>query len=215
MSFNLFTAPTGQDLFGVDLYINSITGQVTNTRQNAIVRHNETNRFFVIPHSEAAKPAGFGTAVNFLRGAYYTYTSYLIVRAELAARPTANSGDLAFSVSTTVTQDVTANALFDIGENTISRFSNNDNFSSTATFNTNTVCFVVTQMSQSVLELSRSSLAAGGDGSVPLTAQISYTVTALFNTMNYVPRYQDTVVTIHTLPFSLTYQAPLSRDLTF
>ena len=214
MSFNLFSTPTGQDLFGVDLYINSITGQVTNTRQNAIVRHNETNRFFVIPYSEPAKPSSFSYSVNFLRGTN-NYTPYLLLRAELAARPTANSGDLAFSVATTVTQDASAEALFNFVENTISRFEYSGNFSTVATFNTNTVCLVVTQMSQSVLELSRSGLAAGGDGSVPLTAQISYTVTASFNNMNIFPRYLDTVVTIHTLPFSLTYQAPLSRDLTF
>jgi hypothetical protein len=214
MSFNLFTTPTGQDLFGIDLYINSITGQVTNTRQNAIVRHNETNRFFVIPHSEPSK-FGLSYPVNFLRGTT-NYTSHLLLRAELAARPTANSGDLAFSVATTVTQDPPAGEPFNIVENTISRFEfSSTNFASTATFNTNTVCFVVTQMSQSVLELSRSSLAAGGDGSVPLTAQISYTVTASFASMTYAPRYLDTVVTIHTLPFPLTYQAPLSRDLTF
>ena len=213
MSFNLFSTPTGQDLFGIDLYVNSITGQVTNTRGNATVRHNETNRFFVIPHSEVSKPSDFSVPVNFLRG-YDSYTSNLLVRAELAARPTANSGDLAFSVATTVTQNVNA-ALFNVAENTISRFSYNNNFATSATFHTNTVCFVVTQMSQSVLELSRSSLAAGGDGSVPLTAQISYTVTASFLNMSLLPRYGDTVVTIHTLPFSLTYQAPLSRDLTF
>ena len=213
MSFNLFSTPTGQDLFGIDLYVNSITGQVTNTRGNATVRHNETNRFFVIPHSEVSKPSDFSYPVNFLRG-YDSYTSNLLVRAELAARPTANSGDLAFSVATTVTQNVNA-ALFNVAENTISRFSYNNNFATSATFSTHTVCLVVTQMSQSVLELSRSSLAAGGDGSVPLTAQISYTVTASFLNMSIFPRYGDTVVTIHTLPFSLTYQAPLSRDLTF
>jgi hypothetical protein len=214
MSFNLFTTPTGQDLFGIDLYVNSITGQVTNTRQNAIVRHNETNRFFVIPHSEPVKPADFSYAVNFLRGTN-NYTSHLLLRAELAARPTANSGDLAFSVATTVTQDGNSGQTFNIIENKITRFEFSTVFASTATFITSTACFVVTQMSQSVLELSRSSLAAGGDGSVPLTAQISYTVTASFITMTYKPRYLDTVVTIHTLPFSLTYQAPLSRDLTF
>ena len=214
MSFNLFSTPTGQDLFGIDLYVNSITGQVTNTRGNATVRHNETNRFFVIPHSEAAKPSDFSYPVNFLRG-YDSYTSNLLVRAELAARPTANSEDLAFSVATTVTQNSNANQPFNIAENTISRFSYTINFATSATFSTQTVCFVVTKMSQSVLELSRSSLAAGGDGSVPLTAQISYTVTASFINMNLFPRYLDTVVTIHTLPFSLTYQAPLSRDLTF
>jgi len=214
MSFNLFTAPTGQDLFGIDLYINSITGQVTNTRQNAIVRHNETNRFFVIPHSEALKPLGFGYGVNFLRGATI-YTSHFLVRAELAARPTANSGDLAFSVATTVTQNANSGEPFNTVENTISRFEFSTNFATAATFSTSTVCFVVTQMSQSVLELSRSSLAAGGDGSVPLTAQISYTVTASFNNMSLFPRYMDSVVTIHTLPFALTYEAPLSRDLTF
>jgi hypothetical protein len=213
MSFNLFTTPTGQDLFGIDLYINSITGQVTNTRQNAIVRHNETNRFFVIPYSEPSK-FGLSYPVNFLRGAT-NYTSHFLVRAELAARPTANSGDLAFSVATTVTQDSGSNEPFNIAQNTISRFEFNTAFASVATFNTNTVCFVVTQMSQSVLELSRSSLAAGGDGSVPLTAQMSYTVTASFKNMYSYPRYLDSVVTIHTLPFSLTYQAPLSRDLTF
>lgn len=212
MSFNLFTTPTGQDLFGIDLYVNSITGQVTNTRQNAIVRHNETNRFFVIPHSEPSI-IGLTYPPNFLRGVN-NYTSYLLLRAELAARPTANSGDLAFSVATTVTQTAYTSS-FNIVENTISLFDYTTNFSSTATLNTNTVCFVVTQMSQSVLELSRSSLAAGGDGSVPLTAQISYTVTASFLSMVLKPRYLDTVVTIHTLPFSLTYQAPLSRDLTF
>jgi len=213
MSFNLFTAPTGQDLFGIDLYVNSITGQVTNTRQNAIVRHNETNRFFVIPHSEALKPLGFSYGVNFLRGATI-YTPHFLVRAELAARPTANSGDLAFSVATTVTQPANPSG-FNIVENTISRFEYSSVFATTATFNTNTVCFVVTQMSQSVLELSRSRLAAGGDGSVPLAAQISYTVTASFNNMSLFPRYMDSVVTIHTLPFALTYEAPLSRDLTF
>lgn len=212
MSFNLFTTPTGQDLFGIDLYINSITGQVTNTRQNAAVRHNETNRFFVIPHSEPAKPNDFPYSVNFLRGNNSSGSSaHLLFRAELAARPTANSGDLAFSVATTVTQ---ASGSF-IGENIISFFDHYNNFNAVATFNTNTVCFVVTQMNQSVLELSRSSLATGGDGSVPLTAQISYTVTASFLNMSLFPRYRDTVVTIHTLPFSLTYQAPLSRDLTF
>ena len=211
MSFNLFTTPTGQDLFGIDLYINSITGQVTNTRQNAAVRHNETNRFFVIPHSEPLKPDGFPYSVNFLRGINgFGYSAHLLLRAELAARPTANSGDLAFSVATTATQ---ASGSF-IGENIISFFQYYSNFATSATFNTNTVCFVVTQMSQSVLDLSRVSLAAGGDGSVPLTAQISYTVTAFFDSMGVLPRL-DTVVTIHTLPFSLTYQAPLSRDLTF
>lgn len=213
MSFNLFTTPTGQDLFCIDLYVNSITGQVTNTRGNAAVRHDETNRFFVIPHSEAARPSDFSHSVNFLRG-QNSYNSNFLVRAELAARPTKNSGDLAFSVATTVTQNINTGQP-NIVENTISRFAFTNNFATGATFNTNTVCFVVTKMSQSVLELSRVSLAAGGDGSVPLTAQISYTVTASFTNMGIFPRYLDTVVTIHTLPFSLTYQAPLSRNLTF
>jgi len=211
MSFNLFTAPTGTDLFGIDLYINSITGAVTNTRQNAVVRHNETNRFFIIPHSVVFNPS---TSVNFLRGDENNQNAYRLVRAELAARPTASAGDLAFSVSTTVTQAGTIIS-FDVTENTISIFNYANNFATSATFNTNTVCFVVTQMSQSVLELSRASLVSGGDGSVPLTAQISYTVSAPFLGQTYKPRYLDTVVTIHTLPFSLTYQSPLSRDLTF
>lgn len=214
MSFNLFTTPTGQDLFCIDLYVNSITGQVTNTRGNATVRHDETNRFFVIPHSEAATPSDFPHSVNFLRGDQQNNDSNLLVRAELAARPTNNSGDLAFSVATTVTQHIGSDQP-NIVENTISRFGFSVNFATAATFNTNTVCFVVTKMSQSVLELSRVSRAAGGDGSVPLTAQISYTVTASFLGMSFFPRYLDTVVTIHTLPFSLTYQAPLSRNLTF
>ena len=212
MSFNLFTAPTGTDLFGIDLYINSVTNVVTNTRQNAVVRHNETNRFFIIPHSVVTRPGS--VTVNFLRGNEVSESAYRIVRAELAARPTANSGDLAFSVATTVTQNGTVTS-FDVTENTISIFYYTDIFATSATFSTNTVCFVVTQMSQSVLELSRVSLAAGGDGSVPLTAQISYTVSAPFLGITDKPRYLDTVVTIHTLPFSLTYQAPLSRDLTF
>ena len=122
MSFNLFTVPTGQDVFGIDLYVNSITGQVTNTRQNAYVRHNETNRFLVIPHSVPLKPADANYPVNFLRGTD-NYTSYRIVQAELAARPNANTADIAFSVATTVTQNISPIDIVMTAENTISYFS--------------------------------------------------------------------------------------------
>ena len=53
MSFTAFTAVTGYPLQAIDLYIQSDTGAVLNTRSNLEVRHNETNRFFAIPFNAA------------------------------------------------------------------------------------------------------------------------------------------------------------------
>lgn len=223
MSFTLFTTPTGLDQLAVDLYMVSDTGQVTNTRQNPVVRHNETNRFWVIPHQSNivayinAAPdwayrfnnfaASAVTAINY-------YRRFFVQRVELCARPLAAPSEQAFVVSTSsVSVGALPTSQIGISSSVINQIQWDNNgdahssyFSSAATFGAQPACLVVTAMSPAVLELSRQSLLAGGDGYVPLTAQLSSTVSASFAEDAYKPRFL-TVTTIFSKPFSLTYQA--------
>ena len=69
MSFTAFTAVTGYPLQGIDLYLQSSTGEVLNTRSNLEVRHNETNRFFAIPYNAALTSSDlyiFNDGCNFM-----------------------------------------------------------------------------------------------------------------------------------------------------
>lgn len=227
MSFTLFTTPTGLDQLAVDLYMVSDTGQVTNTRQNPVVRHNETNRFWIIPHQSnilAYKNGAPSWAYRFnnfaasaVTAAQY-YSRFFVQRVELCARPLAAPSEQAFVVSTssalpTSQIGISSSIINEIQWDNIND-SYNSYFSSSATFGAQPACLVVTAMSPAVLELSRQSLVSGGDGYVPLTAQISYTVSAGFNGDAYKTRFL-TVTTIFSKPFSLTYQAPLHRDASY
>lgn len=220
---NLFTAPTGLDMIAVDLFVETDSGIVTNTRNNAVVRHNETNRFYVIPNQSVVTP-GAAPGVywgNFSQdfGVNRTlYNTYCVPQMRLAARPLEGSGGYAFDV--TITSVTTWSAIGESNpENTIGPQYYSD--SSMGGYSAHVGCFVVTSISQEVLALSRQSLASGGDGSVPLLAQISYVVSPGFGSLytssysSYLPRFYQIVTTILSRPFSLTYQAPLHRDLSY
>jgi hypothetical protein len=223
MSFELFTSVTGYPLQGIDLYLQSDTGAVLNTRSNLEVRHNETNRFFAIPYNAALTfndlfNNAFNTiGSNFMYVAtsssfFSQYGRHFMISATLAARPLQNSGDYAFYVSTT-TKAIDQGTFFSSPENSI----NYPQFvgANVGRFGSNVAQFVVTSMSSQVLDLSRASLAAGGDGSVPLVAQVMYVAGVDFGS-NYVQsRFEGTVSTIFSQPFALTCVAPLHRTLAY
>jgi len=218
MSFTAFTAVTGYPLQAIDLYLQSDTGAVLNTRSNLEVRHNETNRFFAIPYNAALTLSDLylsSNGANFMNdgpndGAFASYGRYYMVGATLAARPLENSGDYAFYVSATTTREGTI-------QTTIQNSINYNNFSNSknvGTFGSNIVEFVVTSMSAQVLDLSRASLAAGGDGSVPLVAQVMYS--AIGGPASFYPtRFAGMVTTAFSQPFALTCVAPLHRTLAY
>jgi len=219
MSFTAFTAATGYPFQGIDLYLLSNTGAVLNTRANLEVRHNETNRFFAIPYNAAIKTTVLFNIAgsNFLNVAtsgdlFSQFGRHYMISATLAARPLQNSGDYAFYVSTT-TRAIDQSGFSSSPENSINypSYSNNN----LGTFGSNVAQFVVTNMSAQVLDLSRASLAAGGDGSVPLVAQVMYVAGVSFGS-EYIPsRFQGTVSTIFSQPFALTCVAPLHRTLAY
>lgn len=218
---NLFTAPTGLDVIAVDLFVETDSGIVTNTRNNAVVRHNETNRFYVIPNQSVVTPGQSGPSQywgNFSQNVSSVFNTYAVPRMRLAARPLQGSGDYAFDVTITSVSNwsaiVESNPENTIGPQSYVSFH-------MGSYSAHVGCFVVTSISQEVLALSRHSLASGGDGSVPLLAQISYVVSPGFGSLytstyaSYLPRFYQTVTTILSRPFSLTYQAPLHRDLSY
>ena len=220
MSFTAFTAVTGYPLQGMDLYLQSDTGAVLNTRSNLEVRHNETNRFFAIPYNAALTLGNlynFGDGSNFMSvatsgGSFSTFGRHYMISATLAARPLQNSGDYAFYVSTT-TRAIDQTSFFNSPENSI----NYPQLSSknVGTFISNVAQFVVTSMSSQVLDLSRASLASGGDGSVPLVAQVMYVAGVDFGSNFVQSRFDGTVSTIFSQPFNMTCVAPLHRTLAY
>jgi len=224
MSFTAFTAVTGYPLQGIDLYLQSDTGAVLNTRSNLEVRHNETNRFFAIPYNAALTfsslfNAGQGNdgSSNFMSIAtnsdtFSAYGRHYMVNAILAARPLQNSGDYAFYVSTT-TKATNQSSFFSSPENSI----NYPTYitANVGSFTSNVAQFVVTSMSTQVLDLSRASLASGGDGSVPLVAQIMYVAGVDFGSSFVQSRFEGTVSTIFSQPFNMTCVAPLHRTLAY
>ena len=220
MSFTAFTAVTGYPLQGIDLYLQSDTGAILNTRSNLEVRHNETNRFFAIPYNAALTLAdlyGINEASNFMSqatsgGNFSPYGRHYMISATLAARPLQNSGDYAFNVSTT-TIAIDQTSFFNSPENSINypQF----NFKNVGTFTSNVAQFVVTSMSPQVLDLSRASLASGGDGSVPLVAQVVYVAGVDFGANFVQSRFDGTVSTIFSQPFNMTCVAPLHRTLAY
>lgn len=220
MSFAAFTTVTGYPLQGIDLYLQSDTGTVLNTRSNLEVRHNETNRFFAIPYNAALTLSelyvGNGGS-NFMSVAtdaflFANYGRHHMISATLAARPLQNSGDYAFNVSTT-TRIIDQTTFFLSPENSI----NYPGYSNInlGTFGSNVAQFVVTSMSPQVLELSRASLVSGGDGSVPLVAQVMYVAAVNFGTSFVQSRFEGTVSTIFSQPFNMTCVAPLHRTLAY
>jgi len=217
MSFDAFTAVTGYPLQAIDLYLQSDTGAVLNTRSNLEVRHNETNRFFAIPYNAALTLSNLylvSNGANFMNdgpndGAFASYGRYYMVGATLAARPLENSGDYAFYVSATTTREGTIQTTI---QNSINY--NGSNNKNVGTFGSNIVEFVVTSMSAQVLDLSRASLAAGGNGSVPLVAQVMYS--AIGGPAAFYPtRFAGMVTTAFSQPFALTCVAPLHRTLAY
>ena len=220
MSFTAFTAVTGYPLQGIDLYLQSDTGAVLNTRSNLEVRHNETNRFFAIPYNAALTLSdifSIGDASNFMGvatsgGSFSPYGRHYMISATLAARPLQNSGDYAFNVSTT-TRSIDQATFFSSPENSINY--TGQSTKNVGTFGSNVAKFVVTSMSPQVLDLSRASLASGGDGSVPLVAQVMYVAGVDFGS-SFVPSIFDgTVSTIFSQPFNMTCVAPLHRTLAY
>ena len=223
MSFAVFTAVTGYPLQGMDLYLQSDTGAVLNTRSNLEVRHNETNRFFAIPYNAALTFNDLFVTVsntigsNFMSAAtssanFSPYGRHYMISATLAARPLQNSGDYAFYVSTT-TRAIDASDFFNSPENSI-----NYPFFNTANvgrFGSNVAQFVVTNISAQVLDLSRASLASGGDGSVPLVAQVMYVAGVDFGSSFAQSRFDGTVSTIFSQPFAINCVAPLHRTLAY
>lgn len=220
MSFTAFTAVTGYPLQGIDLYLQSSTGEVLNTRSNLEVRHNETNRFFAIPYNAALTSSNlyfFNDGSNFMSIAtsnslFSNYGRHYMISATLAARPLQNSGDYAFYVSTT-TRAIDQSTFFSSPENSI-----NYNYYYTrnvGTFGSNVAQFVVTSMSPQVLDLSRVSLESGGDGSVPLVAQVMYVAGVNFGSEWVQSRFEGTVSTIFSQPFNMTCVAPLHRTLAY
>lgn len=220
MSFTAFTAVTGYPLQGIDLYLQSDTGAVLNTRSNLEVRHNETNRFFAIPYNAALTLGNlyvFSDGSNFMStatssGSFSASGRHYMISATLAARPLQNSGDYAFYVSTT-TRAIDQTSFFNSPENSI----NYPQLSSknVGTFISNVAQFVVTSMSSQVLDLSRASLASGGDGSVPLVAQVMYVAGVDFGSNFVQSRFDGTVSTIFSQPFYMTCVAPLHRTLAY
>ncbi len=220
MFFDAFTAVTGYPLQGIDLYLQSDTGEVLNTRSNLEVRHNETNRFFAIPYNAALTTSILfldNVASNFMNvatnGSNFINTGrHFMIEATLAARPLQNSGDYAFNVSTT-TRIINQTSFDNSPENSINypayASKNVGNLSS------NVAQFVVTSMSPQVLDLSRASLASGGDGSVPLVAQVMYVAGVNFGNNFVQSRFEGTVSTIFSKPFSMTCVAPLHRTLAY
>ena len=143
-------------------------------------------------------------------GSFATYGRYYMLGATLAARPLANSGDYAFSVSATTTREGTIQTTI---QNSIN-YNYYFNSKNVGTFGSNIVEFVVTSMSAQVLDLSRASLASGGDGSVPLVAQVMYS--AIGGPAVYYPtRFAGMVTTAFSQPFALTCVAPLHRTLAY
>ena len=220
MSFTAFTAVTGYPLQGIDLFLQSDTGAVLNTRSNLEVRHNETNRFFAIPYNAALTLSDIyigGEASNFMSqatsgGTFFNYGRHYMITATLAARPLQNSGDYAFNVSTT-TRDIDQVSFFNSPENSINYAQ--QGYKNVGTFGSNVAQFVVTSMSPQVLDLSRASLAAGGDGSVPLVAQVMYVAGVDFGSNFPQSRFEGTVSTIFSQPFNMTCVAPLHRTLAY
>ena len=140
---------------------------------------------------------------------FASFGRYYMVGATLAARPLENSGDYAFYVSATTTRVSTLDGSI---QNSISY--NGINSKNVGTFGSNIVEFVVTSMSAQVLDLSRASLAAGGNGSVPLVAQVMYS--AVGGPASYYPtRFAGMVTTAFSQPFALTCVAPLHRTLAY
>ena len=221
MSFTAFTAVTGYPLSGIDLYLLSSTGAVLNTRSNLEVRHNETNRFFAVPHSPSLSFRNLYPGANFesnfmsiaTNGSVFSvYGRHFMISATIAARTLENSGDYAFYASTTT--KIVDSALFhNSPENSINYPGQSQK--NVGTFCTNVAQFVVTSMSSQVLELSRSSLVAGGDGSVPLVAQVMYVAGVQFGGGFEPNRFQGTVSTIFSQPFDIKYVAPLHRTLAY
>ena len=226
MSFEVFTSPTfGYQLQGIDLFLRSDTGAVLNTRSNLQVRHNETNRFFAIPYNAGLT---FSYLFNFGQGnanansgfmsiatsgnSFSGYGRHYMISATLAARPLQNSGDYAFYVSTT-TRAIDQVTFFDSPENSINY--PGINYTNVVSFSSNVAQFVVTNMSAQVLDLSRASLAAGGDGSVPLVAQVMYVAGVDFGSGFDQSRFEGTVSTIFSQPFNMTCVAPLHRTLAY
>lgn len=220
MSFTAFTAVTGYFLQGIDLFLQSDTGAVLNTRSNLEVRHNETNRFFAIPYNAALTFGDIyigGEASNFMSqatsgGTFSIHGRHYMITATLAARPLQNSGDYAFNVSTT-TRDIDQVSFFNSPENSINYAQ--QGYKNVGTFASNVAQFVVTSMSPQVLDLSRASLAAGGDGSVPLVAQVMYVAGVDFGSNFVQSRFEGTVSTIFSQPFNMTCVAPLHRTLAY
>ena len=227
MSFTAFTAVTGYPLQGIDLYLQSDTGAVLNTRSNLEVRHNETNRFFAIPYNTALTFKDFfgvfndiftfSSGSNFMNVAtsgnsFSSRGRHYMISATLAARPLQNSGDYAFYVSTT-TSAIDQDTFFSSPENSINYPAYY--LSNVVSFGSNVAQFVVTSMSAQVLDLSRASLAAGGDGSVPLVAQVVYVAGVDFGSNFVQSRFDGTVSTIFSQPFNMTCVAPLHRTLAY
>ena len=225
MSFAVFTSPTfGCSLQGIDLFLQSDTGAVLNTRSNLEVRHNETNRFFAIPYNAGLTFSGLfsfitgsGGGSNFMFVAtssnnFGTYGRHYMISATLAARPLQNSGDYAFNVSTT-TRSIDQVSFFFNEENSISY--PNYVTQNVVSLGSNVAQFVVTNMSAQVLDLSRASLAAGGDGSVPLVAQVMYVAGVDFGSSYVQSRFEGTVSTIFSQPFAINCVAPLHRTLAY
>jgi hypothetical protein len=217
MSFNAFTVSIGYPLPAIDLYVMSSTGEIMNTRSNLEVRHNETNRFFVIPHNAAityGPSFNYGANSNFMGNPdNNAYRLHYMINCTIAARPIENSGDYAF-YATTTTKLYDQSTFINSIENSISypQF----NYKSVGSFGSNVAHFVVTNMSNQVLELSRASLVNGGDGSVPLVAQVMYVAAVEVSSALYNPPiYNSTVNTIFSQPFDIKYVAPLHRTLAY
>ena len=220
MSFTAFTAVTGYPLQGIDLYLQSDTGVILNTRSNLEVRHNETNRFFAIPYNAALNLGTlyiYSNGSNFMNVAtsgtsFDNFGRHYMISATLAARPLQNSGDYAFNVSTT-TRAIDQSDFLQSPENSINY--PQIAFKNVGTFASNVAQFVVTSMSPQVLDLSRASLAAGGNGSVPLVAQVMYVAGVDFGSSFVQSRFEGTVSTIFSQPFNMTCVAPLHRTLAY
>ncbi|NCX05362.1 MAG: hypothetical protein EBW68_06220 [Actinobacteria bacterium] len=143
---------------------------------------------------------------------FSVYGRHFMISATIAARTLENSGDYAFYASTTT--KIVDSALFhNSPENSINYPGQSQK--NVGTFCTNVAQFVVTSMSSQVLELSRSSLVAGGDGSVPLVAQVMYVAGVQFGGGFEPNRFQGTVSTIFSQPFDIKYVAPLHRTLAY
>jgi len=227
MSFTAFTAVTGYPLQAIDLYLQSDTGAILNTRSNLEVRHNETNRFFAIPYNAALTLANLynlNEGSNFMSqatsgGTFSNYGRHYMIGATLAARPLQNSGDYAFYVSTT-TKVIDANLFYTLSNNGDFGPENSINYpaqsqKNVGTFGSNVAQFVVTNMSAQVLDLSRASLAAGGNGSVPLVAQVMYVAGVDFGSNFRQSIFDGTVSTIFSQPFAINCVAPLHRTLAY